>query len=238
VKSLQTTRAGGVSVPPYESLNLGAHVKDDEQSVLENRRRLGESLPNSPLWLQQVHGTVVVNEQQAKHYPQADGSFTEKVNEVCTVMTADCLPILFCNESGTQVAAVHAGWRGLADGVVEEALAQFQCDPDSVMAWLGPAIGPSAFEVGLNVYDAFCSFDSAAKNCFKKQPDQFSPDGKITLEKWHADLYMLARLRLSAAGVNKVYGGDFCTYSDNERFFSYRRDGETGRMASCIWLSH
>ena len=238
VKSLQTTRAGGVSVPPYESLNLGAHVKDDEQSVFENRRRLGESLPNSPLWLQQVHSTVVVNEQQAKHNPQADGSFTKQINEVCTVMTADCLPILFCNESGTQVAAVHAGWRGLADGVIERALAQFQCDPNSVMAWLGPAIGPGAFEVGLNVYDAFCSFDSAAKNCFKKQPDQFSSDGKITLEKWHADLYTLARLRLSAAGVNKVYGGDFCTYSDNERFFSYRRNGETGRMASCIWLSH
>ena len=237
VKSLQTTRLGGVSLFPYESLNLGAHVEDNEQSVLENRKRLGELLPNSPWWLQQVHGTSVVTEPLGRNCPQADGSITQKTNEVCTVMTADCLPVLFCDEAGTQVAAVHAGWRGLADGILEEALGQFSCSSNSILAWLGPAIGPSAFEVGVSVYDAFCSQSSAASDCFVKQVNQTNSEGLGVIEKWHADIYALAKLRLNSAGLSKIYGGDFCTYTDAQRFFSYRRDGKTGRMASCIWLS-
>ncbi len=237
VKALQTTRLGGVSLFPYGSLNLGAHVEDSEQSVLENRNRLRGLLPNSPLWLQQVHGTSVVTEQLGLNHPQADGSITQESNEVCTVMTADCLPILFCDEAGTQVAAVHAGWRGLADGILEEALGQFKCRPNSILAWLGPAIGPSAFEVGVSVYDAFCFQNSFASDCFVKQKNQTSSDGLDIVEKWHADIYALARQRLNSAGLSKVYGGNFCTYTDEQRFFSYRRDGKTGRMASCIWLT-
>ena len=237
VKALQTTRLGGVSAFPYESLNIGAHVEDSEVSVRENRKRLQERLPSGPLWLQQLHGTLVVTEQVGKRCPEADGSITQKTNEVCTVMTADCLPVLLCDEAGTQVAAVHAGWRGLASGILEEALGQFKCSPDLILAWLGPAIGPNAFEVGESVYDAFCLPNSSASSCFIKQPNQPNPNGAGVLEKWHADIYALAKLRLNSVGLSKVYGGDFCTYTDEERFFSYRRDGKTGRMASCIWLS-
>ena len=237
VRALQTTRLGGVSVFPFESLNLGAHVEDSEVSVRENRKRLQKLLPSAPLWLQQVHGTSLVTEQMGQRCPEADGSITQKTNEVCTVMTADCLPVLLCDEAGTQVAAVHAGWRGLADGILEEAVGQFKCSPDSILAWLGPAIGPNAFEVGKSVYDAFCSQNLLASGCFVKQVNQPNQEYVGVLEKWHADIYALAKLRLNSIGLSQVYGGDFCTYTDEERFFSYRRDGKTGRMASCIWLS-
>ena len=236
VKALQSTRLGGVSHSPYDSLNLGAHVLDDEQHVLENRRRLEAFLPSPPLWLQQVHGTQVVTEVLAKDYPQADASITNQVNSVCAVMTADCLPVLLCDQSGCQVAAVHAGWRGLAAGILEKSLAQFRCAPESIMAWLGPAIGPDVFEVGMPVVEAFCDNDPLASAYFTKQPHKVSLSDTSPIDKWHADLYGLARLRLKQSGVKQIYGGNFCTLGDEDRFFSYRRDGTTGRMASCIWL--
>lgn len=229
IRALQTTRLGGESLGSYESLNLGGHVADNELHVTQNRRRLGEHLPSSPLWLQQVHGTVVVNEVQAQNQPEADGSYTKEVDKVCAVMTADCLPVLFCNESGTQVAAIHAGWRGLAAGILEKTLECFECKNEAILIWLGPAIGPNTFEVGLPVYEAFCQKHPEALHCFKK----LEIEGQ---DKWHADLYSLARLRLNKAGVQKIYGGERCTFTDEEHFFSYRRDGITGRMATCIWL--
>ncbi len=227
VKALQTTRLGGVSLPPYDSLNLGDHVEDDVSLVVQNRQILEQFLPGSPLWLKQVHSTVVVDDIQAVHNPEADACFTQAQHQVCTVMTADCLPVLFCNESGTQVAAAHAGWRGLAGGVLENTLATFKDEPASILAWLGPAIGPDTFEVGLPVYDAFCHAQPEAIAAFKGIEGQ---------NKWYADIYKLARLCLRSAGVTQIYGGEYCTYSDKNRFFSYRRDGVTGRLASCIWL--
>ena len=232
VKALQTTRLGGVSLGSYESLNLGGHVADNELHVEQNRRRLAEHLPNPPLWLQQIHGTAVVNELQALNQPEADGAYTKEVNQVCAVMTADCLPVLFCNESGTQVAAVHAGWRGLAAGILEKTLNTFDCVNETILVWLGPAIGPSAFEVGLPVYEAFCQGQAEALDCFKKLKNE----GVQGEDKWHADLYSLARLRLKKAGIQQIYGGEECTFTNEAHFFSYRRDGETGRMATCIWL--
>lgn len=225
VKSLSTTRQGGESAAPYDSLNLGLHVGDDAQAVTANRKRLLAHLPKEPMWLNQVHGVEVC--QQYAGVCDADASVSTQANDVCVVMTADCLPVLFCDAAGTQVAAAHAGWRGLADGVLEQTLAHFE-SPQSVMAWLGPAIGPDAFEVGQEVKDQFCAWHADCEACFKAstQPG-----------KWLADLYALARLRLKQAGVTQVYGGEFCTFSDEARFFSYRRDGVTGRMASCIWLA-
>jgi len=232
VKALQTTRLGGVSLGSFKSLNLGGHVADNELHVEQNRRRLAEHLPSLPLWLQQVHGTAVVNEFQALNQPEADGAYTKEINQVCAVMTADCLPVLFCNESGTQVAAVHAGWRGLAAGILEKTLNTFDCKNEAILVWLGPAIGPNAFEVGLPVYDAFCQGQAEALDCFKKLKNE----GGGGEDKWHADLYSLARLRLKKAGIQQIYGGEECTFTNAEHFFSYRRDGETGRMATCIWL--
>jgi YfiH family protein len=227
VKCLSTTRAGGVSIAPYDALNLGVHVADDSDHVQVNRQRLVQYLPAQPLWLNQVHGTRVIHACDYSGVCDADASFTNSVDQVCTVMTADCLPVLFCNIQGTQVAAAHAGWRGLLDGVLENTVNEFD-QADQVMAWLGPAIGPDAFEVGQEVKDAFTAQNSASGVCFKPSNNA---------NKWLADLYSLARLRLLGAGVKQVYGGEFCTFSDDSRFFSYRRDGVTGRMASCIWLA-
>ncbi len=227
VKTLQSTRLGGVSRAPFDALNLGDHVADNPQHVMANRALLEQHLPTSPLWLKQVHSTVVVNEHQAITCPEADASYTQANNQVCTVMTADCLPVLFCNKAGTQVAAAHAGWRGLLDGILENTLASFNDDSESILVWLGPAIGPTAFEVGQDVYEAFCAQQPRAQAAFKAT----GQDGK-----WLADLYALAKLRLNQQGVENIYGGGFCTFSDPKRFFSYRRDGVCGRMASCIWL--
>jgi len=225
VKALSTTRLGGVSVAPYASLNLGQHVGDDAQAVQANRAQLLAHLPAEPMWLNQVHGIDVC--QQYSGVCDADASVSAQVNQVCVVMTADCLPVLFCDEAGTQVAAAHAGWRGLADGVLEQTLTHFD-NPNSVMVWLGPAIGPDAFEVGQEVKDQFCAWHAECAAFFKPSTHA---------GKWLADLYALARFRFAQAGVTQVYGGDFCTFSDETRFFSYRRDGVTGRMASCIWLA-
>lgn len=225
VRSLQTTRAGGVSVAPYDSLNLGGHVGDDGLKVATNRQLLSAYVPTEPLWLNQVHGTVVVDAATASCLPSADASFARVKGAVCVTMTADCLPVLLCDEAGTAVAAVHAGWRGLCDGVIEAAVAAMQMHPKNLMAWLGPAIGPNAFEVGPEVRVQFIVKDAQAELAFKQHHD-----------KWLGDIYKIATQRLNNAGITQIYGGGLCTYTDQEHFFSFRRDGATGRMASLIWL--
>ena len=229
VKAVSTTRTGGVSSLPYTSLNLGEHVQDNPEHVAENRAILASEMQmvRTPAWLNQVHGTEVVElPLSSGSVPDADASFTRCVGEVCTIMTADCLPVLFCDKEGTQVAAAHAGWRGLVNGVLEETLATFPT-PENVFVWLGPAIGPSAFEVGGEVRDAFIADDSGADIAFQAHND-----------RWLADIYLLARRRLHRAGVTNISGGDLCTVSDPDRFFSYRRENQTGRQASCIWIEH
>ena len=226
VKSLQTLRSGGVSVAPWASFNLGDHVGDDPLHVSANRDALTACLPSAPCWLQQVHGTLAVNAENTPKPAVADAAFTRQPGRVCAVMTADCLPVLFCDRAGSVVAAAHAGWRGLLGGVLESTLSVMAVAPEHVLAWLGPAIGPSAFEVGDEVRAAFVAELPAAG-------EAFAPCGQ---GKWLADLYALARLRLARAGVTTVYGGNACTYSDPAHYFSYRRDGVTGRMATLIWL--
>ncbi|MEQ9940668.1 purine nucleoside phosphorylase YfiH [Pectobacterium aroidearum] len=228
VKSCSTTRIGGHSVAPYDSLNLGNHVSDEPVHVTANRQTLVDmaGLPAMPHWLEQVHGTDVIRiGEESSTSVCGDAAYTDKKGQVCAVMTADCLPVLFCAINGDEVAAAHAGWRGLHAGVLEETLACFRAQPTQIMAWLGPAIGPDAFEVGPEVRDAFIQHDSAAASAFR-------PEGN----KFFADIYQLARLRLRAAGVTQIFGGNACTVSEPHKFFSYRRDGVTGRMASLIWL--
>lgn len=227
VKAIQTTRKGGYSKGLYASFNLGSHVGDDAMVVAANRQLLNPMVPTEPVWLSQVHGTQVINAATASCAPTADAAFAASLNTVCVVMTADCLPILLCDQSGTVVATVHAGWRGLLDGVIEASVLAMQKTPAGLMAWLGPAIGPSAFEVGNEVRDAFLAHDQATEKAFIRQGES----------KWLADIYQLARMRLQKSGVESVYGGNLCTYSDAGRFYSYRRDGVTGRMATLIWLT-
>lgn len=245
VRSAQTTRSGGVSAPPFDGLNLGTHVGDSLADVQLNRTQLASrlQLSNATVWLEQVHGTGVItvplsvddefindgsaNEDPAP--PVADAVLSRTRGEVCAIMTADCLPVLFCDQAGTVVAAAHAGWRGLANGVLEATLQAMNVDPATIMAWLGPAIGPCAFEVGGEVRAAFIAHSPLAA-------DAFVTHGDPQQDKWLADIYQLARLRLNVAGVTQCYGGDFCTYTDSERFFSYRRESKTGRQASLIWL--
>lgn len=226
VQALVTTRTGGASRPPYDSLNLGDHVGDDPAAVSENRRRLRAFLPDEPKWLIQVHGTTVAKADELQGAVEADASVAFNPGKVCAVLTADCLPVLFCDRRGTRVAAAHAGWRGLSAGVLEASVADMQCKPADILAWMGPAIGPQAFEVGEEVREAFVHDLPEAGAAFL--PGQAG--------KWLANLYELARLRLARVGVREVYGGGFCTYSDSVRFYSYRRDKTTGRMASLIWL--
>lgn len=227
VRAVSTLRLGGVSQGAYDSLNLAAHVGDAPARVAANRRRLRESLalPAEPFWLNQTHGLAVAQARRESGLPpEADASFSGEAGVVCAVMTADCLPVLFCDRAGTQVAAAHAGWRGLAAGVLEATLAAL--GGGDWMAWLGPAIGPQAFEVGPPVRQAFL--------------ERLGEDGQAAFRQtgenhWLADLCALARIRLARAGVNEVYGGGHCTYADPGCFFSYRRDGQTGRMATLIW---
>lgn len=220
-----TTRVGGVSTGVFASLNLGAHVGDDPAAVAENRNRFVTmcDLPAEPGWLTQVHGTVV-NVAGEIGAAEADAAIARYPAAVVAVLTADCLPIMLCAHNGEEVAAIHGGWRGLAAGVLTTTLSQMATAPDALMAWLGPAISQSAFEVGDEVRQAFVGMKAAAGKCF--QPNE---DGR-----WQADLYGLARLQLHTAGVGAVYGGEYCTHSDSGRFFSYRRDGECGRMASFV----
>ncbi|MGR4051148.1 purine nucleoside phosphorylase YfiH [Kosakonia cowanii] len=228
VAACSSTRIGGVSQPPYDALNLGAHCGDNSEHVEENRARLfaAAGLPSKPVWLEQVHGTAVLKLDGGPYASKrADASYSNTPGTVCAVMTADCLPVLFCNRDGSEVAAAHAGWRGLCAGVLEETIACFADKPGNVLAWLGPAIGPEAFEVGPEVREAFMAHDAAAESAFR-------PQG----EKYFADIYQLARQRLASVGVEHIYGGEHCTFSQQSDFFSYRRDKTTGRMASFIWL--
>ena len=226
VRALQTTRHGGVSAEPYGSLNLGSHVGDAPLTVVRNRMLLNTLLPSEPVWLEQVHGTAVANADMAGCRVQADACIARHRGSVCVVMTADCLPVLLCDERGTVVGAAHAGWKGLAAGVIEAAVREMAVEAGTLMAWLGPAIGPDAFEVGDEVRAEFVAGNSQAEAAFSPgQPG-----------KWFADIYALSRLRLNALGITRVYGGDRCTYREREQFFSYRRDGVTGRMGSFIWL--
>lgn len=227
VKALITTRQGGVSTAPFDSFNLGDHVGDDPLAVAQNRAQLAALTPSGPLWLKQVHGVRVVDVAHACVNTEADASVAFAPSQVAAVMTADCLPALFCNRDGTVVGAAHAGWRGLLDGILEATVATMAVPPAGIMVYLGPAIGPQAFEVGDEVRQAFVAHDAAAAAAFR-------PHGA---GKWLADIYQLARQRLRNAGVNSVYGGNDCTYSDPHRFYSYRRDGQTGRMASLIWIN-
>ncbi|MCW8908380.1 MAG: peptidoglycan editing factor PgeF [Sedimenticola sp.] len=228
VRSVITTRLGGVGEAPFDSLNLALHVGDDPATVAENRRRLRAlaQLPAEPEWLDQVHGKRVLDCPAEGGDRQADAATTTRPGQVLVVMTADCLPLLLCDRQGSRVAAVHAGWRGLAAGVIEQAVAKFNQPGDQLLAWLGPAIGPLAFEVGDEVREQFVSIDPGAASAFRSaRPGH-----------WMANIYQLARLRLQRLGVGFVGGDDYCTVNDSRRFFSYRRDGVTGRMASLIWI--
>ncbi len=228
VQAVVTTRLGGCSKAPYAGWNLGDHVGDDPATVAANRRLLRDRLrlPGDPLWLRQVHGCTVAGAVAAVAGCEADAIVAEQPGRVCAVLTADCLPVLLCDRQGTRVAAVHAGWRGLAGGVLEAAVQRMGTPGHRLLAWLGPAIGPSAFQVGNDVRQAFVTGDAEAARAFRAQPGY----------RWLADIYRLARQRLARLGVGFVGGGDCCTVSDEERFFSYRRDGVTGRMASLIWM--
>lgn len=225
VKALQTTRAGGISTGSYASLNLGDHVKDNPLHVAHNRQSLSPFLPTEPVWLQQVHGIRVIDASTSSCLETADASFSTRKEVVCVTMTADCLPVLLCDEAGTVVAAIHAGWRSLCDGVIEAAVEVMPGEASHLMAWLGPAIGPEAFEVGGEVRQQFIVQDGQAEAAFR-------PHGN----KWLGDLYAIARQRLQSSGITRIYGGGRCTYSEPESFFSFRRDGDTGRMATFIWL--
>jgi YfiH family protein len=226
VHALQTLRGGGCSPVPWDSFNLGDHVGDAPERVATNRGQLRQLLPAEPSWLQQVHGNVVVDAEKCPSSMAADASFARRPGVVCAVMTADCLPVLFCDRAGTVVAAAHAGWRGLQAGVLEQTVASMAVPPSEIMAWLGPAIGPACFEVGDEVKAAFLGVSAQSDIAFVARKSG----------KWLADIYELARQRLNRCGVMAVSGGGFCTVSEKSRYFSYRRDGITGRMASLIWL--
>ncbi len=227
VGALLTTRAGGGSAGPYAGFNLGAHVGDDPAAVAANRERLRSFLPADPLWLNQVHGAAVAHADACTGVPEADAVLARTGARVCAVLTADCLPVLFCDDEASVVAAAHAGWRGLAAGVLENTVRRMGVPPHRLRAWLGPAIGPTAFEVGDEVRAAFVAADQAAAAAFV---------ARDVPGKWLADLFALARLRLRAAGLIRIAGGGMCTVSAPERFYSYRRDGVTGRFASLVWL--
>jgi len=227
IRALTTTRTGGVSCGAYSSMNLADHVGDNLPDVEKNRQILSQQLNiKPPLWLKQVHGVQVANAISAAHHETADAVFTDQADTVCAVLTADCLPLLFCNQPATKVAAAHAGWRGLADGVIESTVETLQEKPENIMVWLGPAIGAECFEVGQDVFDAFVSVDAKAKQAFVK----------TDATHFLADIYQLARLRLQKLGIEKIYGGGLCTYTDEQRFYSFRKNKTTGRMASMIWI--
>ena len=263
VRALMTTRAGGVGRPPFDTMNPAVHVGDDPAAVAENRAILRASLPAEPLWLNQVHGIRVFELlipplekggrgdswgadratpleshpfpvlQRGEITPEADACVTRETGQVCAVLTADCLPVLFCDDTGSVVAAAHAGWRGLAGGVLEETVKAMGAAPERILAWLGPAIGPASFEVGPEVREAFVDRHAMAGIAFRPAlPGTLDESPR----KWLADIYMLARIRLAAVGVGRVFGGGACTFKESGRFFSYRRDGQTGRMASLIWF--
>ena len=227
VKTLLTTRNGGVSKSPYDSLNVGAHVGDNLVDVQKNREIVQQQIALPVAYLNQVHSNIVVPAADAvQKLIDADASIDFSGKTACAVMTADCLPVLFCNKAGTVVAAAHAGWRGLAGGVLENTVAAMGVMPSEILAYLGPAIGPDAFEVGVDVFDVFCNRNNQSESAFENIGDG----------KYLADIYKLAKIVLKNVGVNEVYGGQHCTVLERDTFFSYRRDGQTGRLLSAIWL--
>ena len=235
VRAASTERIGGASEGPYTSQNLGLHVGDDAEVVLSNRRALMEALGlvTEPLWLEQLHGNIVLdldtqetNSDFSCNPPAADGVVTSQPDKPCVIMTADCLPVLFCDTAGTRIGIAHAGWRGLAAGVLSVAIKRMGIDPQALLVWLGPAISQNAYEVGDEVRQALMAFDQSAGTCFKLN----------NAGRWQADLYQFARRSLKADGVHAIYGGDFCTHTESERFFSHRREAPCGRMATLIWL--
>lgn len=227
VRALITTRAGGVSRGPFASLNLGLRTGDDPRAVATNRERLASVLPQPPKWLRQVHGSGVVEADALAGAPEADAGIARQSGTVCGVLVADCIPVLIADRAGTAVAIAHAGWRGLARGIVDNTVERMGAEPQALVAYLGPGIGPGAFEVGADVREAFVARDPRAQAAFAPH----APG------KWLADLFLLARQALQRAGIEDVHGGGTCTYADAERFFSYRRDRMTGRMAALIWLA-
>ncbi|MFO6425359.1 peptidoglycan editing factor PgeF [Motilimonas sp. KMU-193] len=234
VVAFSTTRKGGVSVGPFSSLNFGLHVSDRPEHVMANRALLSDGLGliRQPLWLEQVHGVDVIKYDSSHRLDAAkpsvaDGCWTDLPHYPCVVMTADCLPVLLTDQQGTFVAAVHAGWRGLCDGILQQAVQAAPAEPEQILVWLGPAIGPQAFQVGAEVREQFIKQDPRFEQAFVADK----------AGKWLADLYLLARLTLAKQGVEQVFGGEHCTYHESESFYSYRRDGVTGRMASLIYLA-
>ena len=225
IHAATTLRTGGVSIGAYASLNSALHVGDRNERVTENRRMIKDmlKLPSEPVWLNQIHSNLVIDAAKSEATQQADASYTTEPGIVCTVMTADCLPLLVCDTEGTCIAAIHAGWRGLLAGVILNTIKALQ--KQNVMVWLGPAIGPACFEVGVEVRDAFVNKSASFISAFKEQNN----------DRWLANIYQLARTELLSVGIDSVYGGNFCTVTEQARFYSYRRDKETGRMATLIW---
>ena len=226
VRALCTTRHGGASGGIYGTFNVGVAVGDDPALVAENRARLRSLLPGDPVWLKQVHGTRVVNADEVHAIVEADACMTRSAGTVLAIQAADCMPVLLADRSGSVIAAAHAGWRGLASGVIENAVAAMKIAPANVLAWLGPAISGAAYEVGQDVYDAFTGADPTAATAFVVHGHG----------KYLVDLYTLARQRLARLGVASVHGGSYCTFGDTDRFYSYRREGITGRMVALIWI--
>lgn len=228
VRAAFTLRTGGVSEPPFDSLNVGVHVGDAAAAVTENRQRIRTQLrlPAEPSWIEQAHGTDVLELETRTARVAADAVLSRHAGQVCAVQVADCLPVLFASRDGSVVAAAHAGWRGLAAGILEATVTRLGIESQHLLAWLGPAIGPQHFEVGDEVREAFTADDSGAAGAFAAN----------ARGRWQCDLALLARRRLAALGVIDVFGGRWCTYADRARFFSYRRDGRCGRMAALIWL--
>jgi len=225
IHAATTLRTGGVSVMPYDSLNPATHVGDDADCVRENRHRIKTmlALPAEPVWLEQTHSNLAIDAGQSNTVQQADASVTNVAGVVCAVMTADCLPLLICSNDGKKIAAIHAGWKGLLASIISNTLAALATT--DVLVWLGPAIGADCFEVGAEVRTAFVEKFAPFTAGFTQTSEH----------KYLANIYQLARIELAARGVEAVYGGDFCTFTDTERFYSYRRDAQTGRMATLIW---
>lgn len=230
IKAYTTLRSGGVSQSPFDQFNLAEHVGDNPENVSANREILQKNLhlPADPIWINQTHSIITIPALPENKGKEADASYSDKNNHVCAVLTADCLPILLCNQAGTHVAAIHGGWRGLAHGIIAATIKALQFPAGEVLAWLGPAISAANYEVGDEVRDQFISLDPESIYAFTPSPRQ----------RWQANLYAIAKLQLLRAGVTSIYGGEFCTFADPKRFYSYRRDGsQTGRMASLIWIS-
>lgn len=231
IHAFTTTRRGGYSRSPFDSFNLGDHVGDNLDDVTKNRAALVErfQLPQHPLFLTQTHSIRVIRLPYEGTDLEADAVYTNQANQVCLVMTADCLPVLFASKDGKEIAAAHAGWRGLCNGILEATVAEFSSPHQDISVWLGPAIGANAFQVGSEVIEQFCAFDPRAKEAFIADP--------TAKNKFLGDLYQIARQRLNKLGITQISGGEYCTYTEKERFFSYRRDKQTGRMATLIYRS-